>query len=121
VGGFTSAADPGSRRGSLPYGAVARGSGPVHLEYLPHDREADLQRRLDSLRRRLDAVRRSRAESSAEFQALLQAEAEESTMLQDALREQLARVRRRRLVARDQADVVVSRHLELEARLSRAK
>jgi len=110
VGGFVAAAPESQVHG----GTASSSPGPIVTEYLPQDRQASLQRRLTARRERIDVERERRGAARDAFEELMRTEAEESQLLQDALKEQLTRVRMRREKVRAFADDIVERHLRLQ-------
>eukprot|EP00931_Biecheleriopsis_adriatica_P012069 TRINITY_DN113167_c0_g1_i1.p1 TRINITY_DN113167_c0_g1~~TRINITY_DN113167_c0_g1_i1.p1 ORF type:complete len:497 (+),score=139.32 TRINITY_DN113167_c0_g1_i1:123-1613(+) len=118
IGGFTAALGASSRGSS---GSNSQRPGPVVTEYLPTDREASVQQRLAGLRERVAVERESRGASRSALEDLMRVEAEEAQLLQQALREQLSRVRKRREKVRAQADNIVEHHLRLKEEVAGAE
>lgn len=103
--------------GSNSRNGVSKG---VVTEYLPHDRQAALEQRIEFRRQCIKNQSERQTEMRSTLEALIQTEAEEAALLHQVLREQLARVQNRRQQTRAAADAVVDRHLRLKAEVQAA-
>lgn len=98
---------------------AGRGGGPggcpIHVQYLPGDREKGVERHLEAMKDLLEREREGRAASSKTFQELQRVEEEEGRLLTEALQDAIARAQSCREQMQGQADVVTRWHLRLQA------